>query len=156
MVATIYVWFTKTEDRVIGIMTDKELADVWLEQIGEPKMIRMRFDIEGPDGEPGYMEASVPVGSDPEEVKAEMLRWSKAADDFAALSEVDKLKYYLANAYEALNKIMMQKVDVGEIDWSNETEKKYAMAVSDMRCIADMACCVIPTQYRSTEIKIGG
>lgn len=137
-------------------MTDKELADVWLEQIGEPRMIRMRFDIEGPNGEPGYMEASVPVGSDPDEVKAEMLRWSKAADDFDRLPEVDRLKYYLANAYKALNKIMTQKVDVGEIDWGDPVQKKYAMAVSDMRCIADMACCVIPNQYRTTEIKIGG
>ena len=102
------------------------------------------------------MAGSIPIGVDPAKAEAEMRRIDQAIRDFRALPEVDRLKYYLANAYQALKKI----ADGTGVDLRDDLPyspmwNKYAAKIAGAICTADLACCHIPDEYRTTEITIG-
>lgn len=121
-----------------------------------PPEIRIKF-VELEDGNPVEHGFSMPADATPEQIEAakQVSRETSARiGAFRVLPEVDRLKYYLAIASDALLKIMNETyIDLRQEDWI-DIPSRYRTMISSASCTADMAIIEIPYKYRKTEITI--
>jgi hypothetical protein len=126
---------------------------------GLPKTKRVKFDYEG-----GTIGVSVPLeleGEELEKLKRDIMAIADRVRAFDELEELDRVKYYLANAYKNIRAIMdllHPKISLTDDDsiakMKADHENPYYIRCMDAWGLADMALCNIPSQYKHTDIEI--
>jgi len=116
-----------------------------------------RIKFEEGEGKDWYeTQFSIAADATPEEIEAakQVCRdISAKIVAFKQLPEADRLKYYLANALQALLKINNETF-INLTDDFMAIPPKYRAMISSASSVADMAIIGIPTQYRETDIVL--